>query len=37
MIRIKWPVALATLFVILLGWYVIYPLSIVDELHQNEE
>ena len=37
MIRIKWPVALATLFLILLGWYVIYPLSIVDELHQNEE
>ncbi len=36
MIRIKWPVALATLFLILLGWYVIYPLSIVDELHQNE-
>ena len=30
MIRIKWPVALATLFVILLGWCVIYPLSIVD-------
>jgi len=37
MIRIKWPVALATLFVILLGCRVIYPLSIVDELHQNEE
>ena len=37
MIRIKWPVALATLFLVLLGWYVIYPLSIVDELHQNEE
>jgi len=37
MIRIKWPIALATLFLILLGWYVIYPLSIVDELHQNEE
>ena len=37
MIRIKWPVALATLFLVLLGWYVIYPQSIVDELHQNEE
>ncbi|MCH7891525.1 MAG: HAMP domain-containing histidine kinase [Gemmatimonadetes bacterium] len=37
MIRIKWPVAMATLFLILLGWYVIYPLSIVDELQQNEE
>ncbi len=37
MIRIRWPVALATLFLALLGWYVIYPLSIVDELQQNEE
>ena len=37
MIRIRWPVALATLFLILLGWYVIYPRSIVEELHQNEE
>ncbi len=36
MIRIKWPVVLATLFLILLGWYVVYPQSIVDELQQNE-
>jgi signal transduction histidine kinase len=37
MIRIKWPIALTTLFLILLGWYVIYPLSIVEELNKNEE
>ena len=36
MIPIKWPVVLATLFLILLGWYVVYPQSIVDELQQNE-
>ena len=37
MIRIRWPVALATLFLVLLGWYVIYPQTIRDELLQNEE
>ena len=37
MIRIKWPVAMATLFLALLGWYVIYPQTIRDELLQNEE
>ncbi len=37
MIRIKWPVALATLFLVLLGWYVIYPQTIRDELLQVVE
>jgi signal transduction histidine kinase len=32
MTRIKWPIALATLFVILLGSYVVYSLQIVQAL-----
>ena len=37
MIRIKWPLALAILFIALLGWYLLYTQSIVDGLHRNEE
>ena len=37
MIRIKWPIALATLFVVLLGSYVIYARRIVDEMRQDAE
>ncbi len=29
MIRIKWPVALATAFLLLLGWWLIYTQEIV--------
>ena len=32
MIRIKWPVAFATLFVVLLGWYLVYTQQIVRAL-----
>ena len=35
--RIKWPVALATAFVLLLGWYVIYTQQIVRALQANAE
>ena len=34
---IKWPVALATAFVLLLGWYVIYTQQIVRALQANAE
>ena len=37
MMRIKWPVALATLFFALLAWYLLYSKSIVDGLHRNQE
>jgi len=37
MMRIKWPVAIATLFIVLLGWYLLYTQSFVDELHRNDE
>ena len=37
MIKIKWPVALATLFVLMLGWYVYYTRVIVQQLHQDSE
>lgn len=36
MMRIKWPVALATLFFMLLGWYLLYTKRIVDALHADE-
>jgi len=36
MIRIKWPVALATLFLILFGWYLIYTKLLSDGLYENQ-
>jgi signal transduction histidine kinase len=35
MIRIKWPVALATLFVLLLGWWLLYTQQIVQRVEEN--
>jgi signal transduction histidine kinase len=35
MIRIKWPVALATVFVLLLGWWLIYTQEIVRRVEEN--
>lgn len=35
MLRIKWPIAVATLFVLLLGWYVVYTQQIVRALQAN--
>jgi signal transduction histidine kinase len=35
MIRIKWPVALATVFVLLLGWWLIYTQQIVQRVEEN--
>jgi len=35
MIRIKWPVALATLFVMLLGWWLLYTQQIVQRVEEN--
>ena len=37
MLRIKWPVALATLFVLLLGWYLLYTQQIVRALQRDAE
>lgn len=37
MIRIKWPIALATLFVMLLVWYLIYMQSIFRSVQANAE
>ena len=37
MIRIKWPVALATLFVMLLGWYLLYTQQIFQRVQENSE
>ncbi len=37
MIRIKWPVALATLFLILFGWYLVYTELLQDGLNSNQE
>lgn len=37
MIRIKWPVALATLFVMLLGWYLVYMQSIFRAVQDNAQ
>jgi signal transduction histidine kinase len=36
-IRIKWPIALATLFVLLLGWYVYYTQQIYRRAQVNSE
>ena len=33
--RIQWPVVLSTLFVVLLGWYLIYSQSMVEALRTN--
>ena len=35
MIRIKWPVALATLFLIVFGWYLVYTQLLQDGLRAN--
>ncbi len=35
--RIKWPVALATLFVVLLGWYLVYTQGIVSEVQESSK
>ena len=37
MIRIKWPVALATLFLVLFGWYLIYTELLRVGLNENQE
>ena len=37
MLKIKWPVALATMFLVLLGWYLVYTESIVRALEDNAE
>jgi len=37
MIRIKWPLAVATLFVLLLGWYLVYTQQIVRALQGDAE
>ena len=37
MIRIKWPVALATLFVMLLGWYLLYTQQIFRRVQEHSE
>lgn len=37
MTRIKWPVALATLFVLLLGWYLLYTQEIFQRVQANSE
>ena len=36
MIRIKWPVALATLFLVLFGWYLIYTELLRVGLNENQ-
>jgi len=35
MMRIKWPVALATAFVLLLGWWLVYTQQIVQRVEDN--
>ena len=37
MIRIRWPVALATLFLILFGWYLLYTQSLLVGLNESQE
>ncbi|HIN49611.1 MAG TPA: HAMP domain-containing histidine kinase [Gemmatimonadetes bacterium] len=37
MLKIQWPVALATMFLVLLGWYLFYTESIVRALEDNAE
>ena len=36
MIRIRWPVALATLFLVLFGWYLTYTQSLMVGLNENQ-
>ena len=36
MIRIRWPVALATLFLIVFGWYLVYTQLLQDGLRANQ-
>lgn len=35
--RVQWPVALATLFLVLLGWYLLYTQRIVEALRADAE
>lgn len=35
--RIKWPIALATLFLMLLGWYLLYTQQIFRRVQENSE
>jgi signal transduction histidine kinase len=37
MVRIKWPLAFATLFVALLGWYVVYTQEIVEAFRDYDD
>ena len=37
MTRIKWPVALATLFLMLLGWYLLYTQQVFRRVQANAE
>ena len=37
MLKIKWPVALATMFLVLLGWYLVYTESIVRAPEDNAD
>ena len=37
MIRIRWPVALVTLFLVLMGLYLLYTESLVDALNESQE
>jgi len=37
MIRIKWPVALATLFLIVFGWYLVYTQLLQNWVRENQE
>lgn len=37
MLRIKWPIALATLFVLLLGWYLYYTQQIYERASFNSQ
>jgi signal transduction histidine kinase len=35
MIRVKWPIALATVFLLLLGWWLVYTQEIVRRVEEN--
>ena len=37
MIRIRWPVALSTLFLVLFGWYLLYTQSLVVGLDESQD
>lgn len=37
MTRIKWPVAIATLFLMLLGWYLLYTQQVFRRVQENSE